>query len=62
MDAAIGHETVFMDHAPLAQHLQHDDGDVDDDVVSFHCTKCNLTLASSSSLKRHQQSKKHQAK
>ena len=39
MDTPIGHEAVLMD-APAAQHD-------DDDAVSFHCTECNLTLASS---------------
>ena len=57
MDAA-GPEAVLIDAAEVTQ-LALDD---DDDALCFHCTECNLTLASSQNLKRHQQSKRHQSK
>ena len=61
MDTPIEPEAVSMDTAAVPQ-LAQDDEDDDDDALCFHCTECNLTLASSNNLKRHQQSKSHQSK
>ena len=58
IDTPIGPETVLMDTTAVPQLVEDDD----DDALRFHCTQCNLTLASSQNFKRHQQSKRHQSK
>jgi hypothetical protein len=67
MDTPIGPEAVLIGTSAVPQLAQDADDaqfaqDADDDALCFHCTECNLTLASSNNFKRHQQSKRHQNK